>query len=138
MQLLVVKMVLASRIISGKSPYHGVFYEIAEYFKKENYSGQPIFMLNCHIVYCFLNTKPLSKSTTQPYNIVNNSLLKFMAEPGAATESELSKIFAQEPKYIVAMGGFGQPANIIFKATLKNEYELVKEIQNIKIYRRII
>ena len=128
--------VLASRMISGKPPTHGVSYEIAEYLKQENYAGEPIFMLNSHIVYWFLNTKPLSKSTTQPYNIVNVNLLKFMAGAGATTESELAKILAQEPKYIVAKGGFkGQPG-IMFKQALQNDYELVKKIQVTKIYRR--
>lgn len=129
---------LANRILAGKPPVQGVSYEIAEYLKQENYSGEPIFMLNSHIVYWLLNTKPLSKSTTQPYNIVNSNLVKFMAEPGATTESELAKILAKKPKYIIAKGGFkGQPG-VMFRETIKNKYELVKKIQAMKIYRRKI
>ena len=128
--------VLFDRIIAGKSPISGVSYEIAEYLKQENYSGEPIFMLNSHIVYWLLNTQPLSKSTTQPYNIVNPNLLKYMAEPTATTESELAKILAQEPKYIIAKGGLRGQAGIMFRKALKNKYELVKKIQAMKIYRK--
>ncbi len=129
--------VFAARIVAGKSPNHGVAYEIAEYLKKENYSGEPIFMLNCHIVYWLLNTKPLSKSTTQPYNITNNNLLPFMAESKATSESELAKILAQEPKYIIAKGGFKGQLDPMFKKALINDYELVEKIENIKIYKKI-
>ena len=127
--------VLATRMVAGKSPNQGIAYEIAEYLKKENYSGEPIFMLNCHIVYWLLNTKPLSKSTTQPYNIVNGNLLQFIAESEATSESELAKILAQEPKYIIAKGGFKGELDLMFKKTLRNDYELIKKIENIKIYR---
>lgn len=127
------------RIGSGKPMTYGISIEIFDYLKQDNYSGEPIFLLNNHIVYWFLNSKPLTKSTTQPYNIVNPNILKFAAAPNATTDSELAIIFSKKPKYIVTKYSvpFRGKAGLMFKNALKNDYQLVKNIRGIKIYHRI-
>ncbi len=71
---------LALRIIQGKPITYGIPYKIKEYLRQENYNGEPIFLINHHLVYWLVNFKPMSKSTTQPYNITNDKLLPYMTK----------------------------------------------------------
>lgn len=127
---------LALRIIQGKPIPYGIPYKIKEYLRQENYNGEPIFIINHHLVYWLVNSKPMSKSTTQPYNITNDKLLPYMTKKNASTESELKKILAKNPKYIIAKSSssFRGEAGNILRNTIKNHYKLVKTIDTVKIF----
>ena len=128
---------IASRIIEGKPIPYGIPYEIKEYLQQENYTGEPMLIINHHLVYWLVNSKPMSKSTTQPYNITNQKLLPYMTENNASTESELKRILNKKPKYIIAksLSSFRGEAGNILRNTIKTNYQLVNRIDKVKIYR---
>lgn len=128
---------ITSRIIEKKPIPYGISYEIKQYLEEENYAGEPMLIINHHLVYWLLNSKPMSKSTTQPYNITNQKLLPYMTENNASTQSELTRILNQKPKYIIAKSSssFRGEAGTILRNTIKTNYTLVKTIDKVKIFR---
>ncbi len=132
---------LVSRILAGQVITHGDAYEIAAFLKQDDASGKPVYMMTDHIVYWLIDSKPLSKSTTHPSNITKEYLLNILVGPGASTETELTKILAKKPVFIVTKKNIwylrNRPsARSLLEETLRTQYELVKEIQETQIYRR--
>lgn len=63
-----------------------------------------------------------------------------MGERNTSTEAKLTKILAQEPKYIFIKDKssfFIEASKLLFEKTLKAHYQIVKVIENRRIYRRI-
>jgi 4-amino-4-deoxy-L-arabinose transferase-like glycosyltransferase len=131
---------IVSRALAGQELSHGVPFEIAAYLKREGATGEPIYMMDDHIVYWLIDAKPLSKSTTHPSTISKEVLLSFIVGPGTTTEQELARILAQKPKFIVTSKKdylrHKARAKSLLEETLRTKYDLVKQIIDRKIYRR--
>jgi len=149
--------IIAERALAGQPLTYGPGYEIATYLNRENVSqgqdsskdGFPVagncpsvYMMSDHIAYWLTDLKPLTKLTTHPSNISREYLLKALLGSEATTETEMAKILAQQPKFIVKKKDLWYlsdklAARILLEETLKTQYKLVKEIQEREIYRKI-
>jgi 4-amino-4-deoxy-L-arabinose transferase-like glycosyltransferase len=132
---------LTSRIVAQKTLTYGPTYEIAAYLSQENPSKEPIYMMTDHIVYWFLDAKPLSKFV-HPSVIAKEYLLKILVGADTSTEKEMAKILAQKPKFIVKKKYIWYLRNkiatkLLLEENLRTQYNLVKEIEGRQIYRRI-
>jgi 4-amino-4-deoxy-L-arabinose transferase-like glycosyltransferase len=134
--------IIADRALAGQPLTYGPGYEIATYLNRENVSQEPVYMMSDHIAYWLTDLKPLTKLTTHPSNISREYLLKALLGSEATTETEMAKILAQQPKFIVKKKDSWYlsdklAARILLEETLKTQYKLVKEIQEREIYRQI-
>lgn len=132
---------IASRIMSGKSLTYGPACEIAEFLKRENTRGEPIYMTQDHIVYWLIGAKPLTKATCHPSNISKDYIIRILSGPGATTEGELARVLALKPRFIVKKSEVfylhDRPqARLLLDSALESQYEHVKDIQERQIYRR--
>jgi hypothetical protein len=122
---------------------HGTACDIAAYLKQVNTSSKPIYLMIDHIVYWRLDEKPLSKSTTHPANISKEYLLHALVGPGTTTEMELAKILDNKPRYIVTdktrylYVSKKRRAKELLRDALNSHYELVQQIDNRVIFRRM-
>ncbi len=134
--------IIADRALAGQPLTYGPGYEIATYLNRENVSQEPVYMMSDHIAYWLTDLKPLTKLTTHPSNISREYLLKALLGSEATTETEMAKILAQQPKFIVKKKDLWYlsdklAARILLEETLKTQYKLVKEIEEREIYRKI-
>ena len=134
--------IIADRALAGQPLTYGPGYEIAAYLNQENTSQQPVYMMSDHIAYWLTDLKPLTKLTTHPSNISREYLLKALLSSEATTETEMAKILAQQPKFIVKKKDSSYlsdklAATLLLEETLKTQYKQVEEIQGREIYRKI-
>ncbi len=99
-------------------------------------------MMTGHIAYWFLDTKPLTKSSTHPSNIAKDYILKLIVGSDTSTQEEMRKILTQKPKFIVTQEDIwylkNKPqAKLLLEDTLNQNYELIKQIRGNQIYRRL-
>jgi 4-amino-4-deoxy-L-arabinose transferase-like glycosyltransferase len=138
---------LASRLMKGQLINNDAAYEVAAYLKQANASGESMYVMTDHIVYWLTNSKPMSKETTHPSAISKQYLLNILVGPDATTETELAKILARKPRFIVKERNVwylreNPAARFLLEETLKRHYELVKQIhdsqqfRDIQVYRR--
>lgn len=133
--------VMVSRVLSGAALTHGPAYEIAEYLRKENASGESIYMMTDHIVYWLIDAKPPSNSPIHPSNIARGYVLEAFLGENTSTEVEMAKVLAQKPKFIVKKRSVKYlinetAASNLLQETLRTQYELIEEIRGREIYRR--
>lgn len=126
---------------SGQGLDPGAAYEIADYLKQANPEREPVYMMTEHIVYWFIDGKPLTASTTHPSNVVKDYLLDVIVGPGTTSEMEMAKIFSQKPAFVVKLEGLSyletQPSAATYlEQLLQSDYELVKVIEGQGIYQR--
>jgi hypothetical protein len=133
---------IMSRMLNGQPVAHDITDEIASYLKKENTLGEPVYIMTIdHIIYWLNGLKPLRKSVTHPSNISRDYLLRYIVGPGANTETELSKVLAQRPRFIVTKKDVSYlrdkaSARYLLENTLCTSYTLIKQIDDRLIYRR--
>ena len=135
---------ISTRLAGGESIKHGVAYETAKYLEQEIARGDRIYLMTDHIGYWFLDADILSKCATHPSNIGKEYLIPFCAgDPGADSVSELAKILALNPEFLVKKEGNvwflrTKGAQKLLEMTLDRDYELINTIEDRQIYRRIL
>lgn len=136
---------LAFSIIDKKTMNYGSAYEIASYIRKNNPQDKPIYMMTDHIVYWFLNQRPITYPVVHPSNIFSRGyLLGIIFSSDIDPAVEMQKILSKEPLYIVKkekvfyLGDRKlRSTREILEKTLNSQYSLVKRIDDKLVYRRI-
>ena len=133
--------VVAERFANGQPLSSGAAYEIAAFIAKENPRKEPMYLLTDHIVYWFTDTKPLTRSTTHPSNLGKEYMLETFAGPGATAKSEMARILAMKPLFIVKKNHEWYirrkpQAYKMLKNELEKHYVRVARIDKRNIYRR--
>jgi len=134
---------ILSRAKASETLYHGPAYEIADYFREIDIGKKPIYMMTSHLTYWLLDQKPLTPSSTHPSNIAKEYLLKTSIGHGATVELALLEVLEKKPEFIVTKQDIRylrnhDSARALLDQTLESNYKLVKEIQKIQIYKRVI
>ncbi|HEY3145478.1 MAG TPA: hypothetical protein VGJ75_03960, partial [Dongiaceae bacterium] len=83
--------VMAMRALDGKELRYGAAYQIADYLKRENKSGRPVYMLTDHIVYWLIGQYPPTR-WVHPSNIIRRHALEALVGKEATTEEELTSL----------------------------------------------
>lgn len=131
-----------SRFIEDREINYGPAYEVAEYLQQYNNLDNDIYIMDeTHIAYLLIDARPISKTTVHPSNMGKEYLLESFVGEKTTTKQELAKILDQHPKFIVTRENIWylqrkQDAKLLLQNTLKNKYELVKQVQQTQIYRR--
>jgi len=120
---------------------YGGAYDIAEYLKRENPRGRPVYLLTTqHIAYWLANTRPPTRLSTHPSNIWKEYLVKAMAGQSQTTEDELRSVFSQRPEFVVLAHDDFEELNprawAFLTGVLASDYVLATEIANQEVYRR--
>ncbi len=136
--------VVGGRLVAGSPLQTGPSYDIAAYFRDNQAENEPIYMMTDHLVYWLIDSQPLTAMTTHPSNLSRDYILEIVNGPGSSPESELAKVFAAEPKFVVKqrfvsyfLSGKMQNAKDFLNQQLANHYEKTTQIGDRFIYRRI-
>jgi len=136
--------IVGGRLLAGGPLQAGPAYEIAAYFQEQEAEDEPIYMMSDHIVYWFLDSEPLTPATTHPSTLSREYVLDVLYGVDSSPESEIAKVFAAEPKFVVKerfvrylLSGNMQPVKTFLDRELANHYEQVAQIGGRLIYRRI-
>ncbi|OAB57963.1 hypothetical protein AY600_07870 [Phormidium willei BDU 130791] len=136
--------IVGGRLRAGDSLQVGPAYDIAAYFREQEAEDEPIYMMIDHIVYWFLDSQPLTPATTHPSTLSREYVLDVIYGVESSPESEIAKVFAAEPKFVVKerfvrylLSGNMQPVKTFLERELANHYEQVAQIEGRLIYRRI-
>ena len=135
--------VIGDRLLARQPLNYGAGYEIADYLRQNNPTQEPVYMMSDHIVYWFLDLKPISKSTTHPSNIAKEYLLEHIPNSHPLTTAELARVLAIQPKFIIKPKQLGyikedSPSGLLLANVLTTQYQLVGEIQGREIHRIIL
>jgi 4-amino-4-deoxy-L-arabinose transferase-like glycosyltransferase len=119
-------------------------YDIAAYLNRNRSADQPVYLMEDHIIYWFINAEPMTRCTTHPSNIGKPYLLPYCAETSDAdANSEMSRVLAEGPEFIVKLRGKPKYLNHQTEAwhtlsqALEKNYRLVKVIDGHEIYNRV-
>jgi 4-amino-4-deoxy-L-arabinose transferase-like glycosyltransferase len=120
---------------------YGAEWELAKYLKRENPTGEPIYLMSDHIVYWFIGQYPLTRLSTHPSNIAKPEFVETIEGSSATPESEMTKILLKRPLFIVKTAQLmylDETASMdkLFRNALAEEYFLAAEIEGREIYRR--
>jgi hypothetical protein len=136
--------IVGGRLWAGDSLQVGPAYDIAAYFREQEAEDEPIYMMSDHIVYWFLDSEPLTPATTHPSTLSREYILDVIYGVESSPESEIAKVFAAEPKFVVKerfvrylLSGNMRPVKTFLDRELANHYEQVAQIGGRLIYRRI-
>ncbi len=96
-----------------------------------------------HIVYWLIGSQPLTRATTHPSNISKQFLLPTISGEGSTPSSEMQKIFAKQPEFVVKRKRVwyltseeDAAARAILEDELATHYQKVAEFRDREIYRR--
>ena len=116
-------------------------YRLAAYLREVNKEHKPIYLMEYNIAYWLTGTKPITKIVTHPDNIGRPYLIKAVEGPDASAETELKKIFNQNPLFVVKKDS--EPylkddtnAEAFLNDTLGKDYETIKNIGSLLVYKR--
>jgi 4-amino-4-deoxy-L-arabinose transferase-like glycosyltransferase len=119
-------------------------YEVAAYLNRHRSADQPVYLMTNHIIYWFINAEPLTKCTTHPSTIGKTYLLPYCAEkPDADANSEMLRVLAKNPEFIVKLRGKPRYLNHqddawhTLSQALERNYQLVDVISAHEIYKRL-
>lgn len=132
--------IILDRKINKKNLFYGECYKIYNYLPKN--SNFKFHMNDCHIVYWFKNTLPIAP-IVHPHDLTNIDLLKAFNK--VLKKKKISNmgnfLFAQNPQYIILNNTdlsqylIDTLYNKSSNEKILNKYELVKTINNFKIYK---
>ena len=92
---------IAERFSNGKPLPYGAAYQLVDVLTQQNPQNDSMYLMTDHIVYWLTGTNPLTKATTHPSNISKEFMLENIAGTGATTETEMAKVLALKPAFIV-------------------------------------
>ena len=125
---------VGDRLMTGKSIPYGITYEIADYLKIHNRDRKSVYLMKDHIVYWLNDLQPLSKSATHPSNLAKSYLFPFIEGSSLSTETELTRILAQQPEFIVKKSPLSfvdrtPEIKRLLEQALNEKYRLVKQLE---------
>lgn len=134
---------LAGRLMAGKVLQSGAAYGVAAYLTEQAQPEDTAYLLIDHVAYWLMDARPLTPCTTHPSNLTKPELLPYCSgEPNATPETELAKVLALQPRFIVTLRqapwyfqGYGNLAQQLDQA-LTQHYESVAAVADRIIYRR--
>jgi 4-amino-4-deoxy-L-arabinose transferase-like glycosyltransferase len=130
---------LGSELIYNHRLLYGSAYEIAEFLQRDNSNRQPVLLLDGHLAYWLTNSKPLSRAMAHPSNINKEFLLQTWFGKGNSSATELAKIMALDPKFVIGedlRGFFRGDVQIQFDKAIAKQYSFFKKIDSTDIYKR--
>ncbi|MCF8715177.1 glycosyltransferase family 39 protein [Joostella atrarenae] len=137
---------LFNRFKNNQDWFYGESIEVSNYIY-ENFDSPSVYFVTDHLGYWFLDVKPPTKLVTHPDNIKlqQEFLYPFVYKDRKSTIEELSFIFSHvKPDLIITRDGevpyLKNDSNeqALFKNYLNQEYQLVKIIDKVEVYKRII
>jgi 4-amino-4-deoxy-L-arabinose transferase-like glycosyltransferase len=134
---------LAGRLIAGRGLASGPAHGVAAYLTEHAQPEDTAYLLVDHIAYWLTDTHPLTPCTTHPSNLTKPELLPYCSGEAMATpESELTKVLALQPRFIVTLRqppwyfqGYDNLAQQLDQV-LTQDYASVEEIADRVIYQR--
>jgi 4-amino-4-deoxy-L-arabinose transferase-like glycosyltransferase len=122
----------------------GDVYDIADYLNRNRMADQPVYLMSDHIIYWFIDSEPMTKCTSHPSAIGKPYILPYCAEqPGGNMNSEMVRLLAQKPEFIVKYEGKPwylhnkDEAWHLLRRTLEKNYRLIQVIHGREIYKRL-
>ena len=132
--------IIFDRKINNQNLFYGECYKIFEFLPKNK--NIKIHMNDCHIVYWFRNSIPIAP-IVHPHDLTNVDLLESFNK--ILQKKKISNmgnfLFTQNPQYIIlnktdlSQYLIDTLYNETSKEKISNQYELVKTINNFKIYK---
>lgn len=116
--------------------------QITDYFIDNGLEDQSIYLTSYHIVYWYLETYPLTLSTTHPSTIGRDNVLQVLYGPNWSSHREMKRLLALEPEFILRKDDlfylkyYPEMAEIL-QTALDQNYTRVHNIEDINIYRRV-
>jgi membrane protein CcdC involved in cytochrome C biogenesis len=114
--------------------------EVAALLLRDNGRREGVYLMEDHIVHWLTQTKPLTRMSTHPSNISKPRVIALIEGPQATPQSELQRIFAMNPAYVVKSATpyylQDMPAELDWiNGQLGSRYELVARIQGLDVHR---
>ena len=132
---------LLTRIEQGKSLAYGPAYEIADYLRSAGEGRSSLYMMSDHLVYWLTGTYPPTRMATHPSVLTKPEIIAAVEGTGATPDTELRKILATRPAFIVKppvvdyLSGWPELARVLDEA-LARDYVLATSIAGRQVYRR--
>ncbi len=114
-------------------------YRIARFLREVNPNREPVYLMTDHIAYWLTGTRPPTRMAAHPSNVARGYLIEAVVGPSATPGSEMEKILATRPRYIVTrdrlryMRDVPQAAAVL-KDRLAAAYQLTEVIGGSRIY----
>lgn len=111
---------------------------VAKYIQEHNTERRPVYLMTAHGAHWYMNTEPITKTVTHPTNITKPDLFPYYVGAHATPYTELKKIFALKPEFIVVAKKTNLASHpkteALFQQTLKRSYRKVKTFGSARIY----
>jgi hypothetical protein len=131
---------LLQRIEQGKSLAYGRAYEIADYVRTAGPGRSSLYMMSDHLAYWLLGAHPPTRVSTHPSVLTKPDIITVIEGPDATPETELRKILAARPEFVVKppsvdyLSGWPEVARALEEA-LARDYVLETSIAGRQVYR---
>ncbi|NNG17714.1 MAG: hypothetical protein HKM89_14660 [Gemmatimonadales bacterium] len=114
-------------------------YRIARFLRQANPNREPVYLMTDHIAYWLTGTRPPRKIVTHPSNLSRRYLIEAVVGPSATPQSEMEKILAARPRYIVTGNRPGHLGSVpeaaaVLEDRLAAAYQLTETIGRSRIY----
>lgn len=125
----------------GSLHRHDPVYHVAQHLNRQGVRGQYVYFADAHIGYWLTGAK-IPTRYVQPANIAIDYMVRGVDGPEATPVSELQKILAQKPVYIVTRKNLWYfqtdcpVCGVILNRALKEHYYLEAVFGHLLIYRR--
>ena len=114
-------------------------YRIARYLREDNPNREPVYLMTDHIAYWLTGTQPPTRMTAHPSNVAREYLIEAVVGPSASPGSEMEKILATRPRYIVTRNRLWYMRDVpqaaaVLEDRLAAAYQLTEVIGGSRIY----
>ena len=114
-------------------------YRIARFLRDVNPNREPVYLMTDHIAYWLTGTRPPTKIVTHPSNVAREYLIEAVVGPSATPGSEMEKILATRPRYIVTRNRLRYMRDVpqaaaVLEDRLAAAYQLTEVIGGSRIY----
>ena len=128
-----------TRLRDGQSLFDDRGYRIARYLREVNPSRKPVYLMTDHIAYWLTGTRPPTPMAAHPSAVAKGYLIHAVVGPSATPRSEMEKILATRPRYIVTRARLGYmtqapEAMVVLENRLATTYQLMRVIDGSQIY----
>ena len=132
---------LLTRIAQGKSLAYGPAYEIADHVRRAGAGARSLYLMSDHLAYWLLGAYPPTRMSTHPSVLTKPEIIAAVEGADATPDTELRKILATRPAFIVKppvvdyLAGWPELARMLDDA-LARDYVLETSIAGRQVYRR--